>query len=62
MTSGYSNNISHNMYYKSLIEQGDSDSEVIICFVSNSVDLLQLLKFITGWGFSLRHCHKPFVD
>ena len=27
-----------------------------------SVDLIQLLKVITVWGFTLRHCHKLFVE
>ena len=44
-----------------IIKQGDSDSEVIICFGTKyklSVDLIQLLKVKTVLGFTLRHCHK----
>ena len=47
-----------------IIKQGDSDSEVIICFVTKfklSVDLIQLMKAITVFGFTLHHCHKLLV-
>ena len=45
----------------SIIKQGDSDSEVIICFGTKyklSVDLIQLLNVKMVLGFTLRHCHK----
>ena len=48
-----------------IIKQGNSDSEVIICFGTKfklSVDLIQLLKVITVLGFTSRHCHKLFVE
>ena len=50
--------------FKDIIKQGDSDSD-IICFGTNvklSVDLIQLLKAIMVWGFTLHHCHKLFVE
>ena len=40
------------------LKQGDSASEVIICFVTKfnlSVDLIQLLKVITVRGFTLNY-------
>ena len=40
-----------------IIKQGDSDSVVIICFGTKfklSVDLKQLLRVITGLGFTSR--------
>ena len=39
-----------------IIKQGDSDSEIIICFgikFKLSVDLIQVYKFITGFGIYL---------
>ena len=48
-----------------MIKQGDSDSEVTICFGTKFkilVDLMQLFKVITVWRLSLRHCHKVFVE
>ena len=48
-----------------IIKQGVSGSDIIICFDTKfklSVDLIQLLKVITVLGFTLRHCHKLFVD
>ena len=44
--------------YICIIKQGDSNSEVIICFGTKfklSVDLIQLLKVITVLGFTLCH-------
>ena len=46
-------------------KQGDTDSEVIICFGTKctiSVDPIQLLKVITVLGFTLRHFHNLFVE
>ena len=47
-----------------IIKQEHSNSEVIIRFGTFmlSVDLIQLLKVITASGFTLRHCHKLFVE
>ena len=48
-----------------IIKQGDFDREVINCFGTKfklSVDLIQLLEVITVWGFTLRYCHKLFVE
>ena len=48
-----------------MIKQGDSDSEVILCFGTYfklSVELIQLCKLITVLGFTLRHCHELFVE
>ena len=48
-----------------IIKQGNSDSEIIICFCTKfklSVDLIQLLKVITVLGFTSRHFHKLFVE
>ena len=46
-----------------IIKQGDSGSEVIICFGTKfKSDLIQLLKIITVFGFTLRHCHKLFGE
>ena len=49
--------------YTCLIYQGDSDSDVILYFgikfkLSVHVDLIQLLKVLTVWGLTLRHCHN----
>ena len=41
--------------YICIIKQGDSDSAL-------SVDLIQLLKVIMVWGFTLRHWHTLFVE
>ena len=52
---------SHKYYCNSsTIKQGDSDSEVIICFVLNliSQQILQLLIAVTVSGITLRHCYK----
>ena len=51
--------------YICIIKQGDSDSEVIIWFDTKfelSVDLIQLLKVIMVWGFTLRYLYKLFVE
>ena len=51
--------------YISIIKQGDSNSEAIICFGTKfklSVDFIQSLCVITGLGFTLSHCHKLFVE
>ena len=51
--------------YICIIKQGDSNSEVIMCFGTKfkfSVDLIQLLKVIMVLGFTLRHWHKLFVE
>ena len=45
----------------SIIKQGDSDSEVIICF-GTKFKLAVDLKVKTAWGFTLHHCHKLFVE
>ena len=40
--------------------QGESESEVILCFGTKfklSIDLIQLLKVITVLQFTLRQCH-----
>ena len=44
-------------------KQGNSNSEVIICFILNLSyqKILQLLKVITVLGFTLRHCYKRFL-
>ena len=55
-----------NKEHRTIIKQGDSCSEVIICFDTKlklSVGLIQLLKVnITILGFTLRHYHKLFMD
>ena len=46
------------------MKQGELDNEGI-CFGNKfklSVDLIQLFKEITVWGFILHHCHKLFLD
>ena len=48
-----------------IMKQGDSDSEAIICFGTKfklSVDLIKLLKSITVLGFTLHYCHKLFAE
>ena len=48
-----------------ILKKGDFNNDVIICFGTNfklSVDLIQLLKVIMVLGFTLRHCHKLFVE
>ena len=45
--------------------KGDSDNEVKIyfdCRFKLSVNLIQLFKVITVWRFTLRYCHKLFVE
>ena len=46
------------------MKQVELDNEVI-CFGNKfklSVDLIQLFKEITVWGFTLHHCHKLFLE
>ena len=47
-----------------IIKQGDSDSEVILCFGTKFKLLvdLKLLKVITVVGFTLRHRYKRLVE
>ena len=48
-----------------IIKQGDSDSEVILCFGTKFkvlTDLIQLLKVKTALVFTLRPCHELIVE
>ena len=49
---------------KATIKQGNSGSEVTICFVLNLSyqQILQLLQVIMLLGFTLCHCHKLLVE
>ena len=46
------------------IKQRDFDSEVIIGFILNLSyqQILQLLEVIKVLRYTLRHCHKQFVE
>ena len=47
-------------YTYCIIKQGDSDCEVIICLVQRRSH--KVIEWYSGLGFTLRHCHKLFVE